>query len=62
MASLLSKERQRGCYFCHQASMGEARYEDICIRHQIRISLRLLALLARRGRFGKLWRAVKWGI
>lgn len=60
MASLLNKARQRRCYFCYQASMGEARYADICIRHQLCISLRLFVLLARRGRFGKLWKVVTW--
>lgn len=62
MASLLSKLHRRRCYFCHQAHTGEACDEGICIRHHIRISLRLLVLLARSGRFGKLWRALKWGI
>ncbi len=60
MASLLSKVRQRRCYFCHRVGPGEAYYSDICIRHQVLISLRLFVLLARSGRFGKVWRVVKW--
>ena len=62
MASLLNKVRQRRCYFCHQVGPGEAYYSNICIRHHIRISLKLFVLLARRGRFGKLWRVVRWEI
>ena len=61
MASLLNKVRQRSrCYFCHQVGPGEAYHSDICIRHHTLISLRLFILLARSGRFGKLWRFVKW--
>jgi hypothetical protein len=62
MASLLSKLPRRRCYFSHQAHMGETCDESICIRHHIRISLRLLILLARSGRFGKIWRTLKWKI
>jgi len=62
MASLLNKARQCRCYFCHQVGTSEACHADICIRHQAQISLRLFVLLARRGRFGKLWRVVKWEI
>ena len=30
----MAKRRfQRRCFFCQQASMGEARYDDICARH-----------------------------
>jgi hypothetical protein len=61
MASfLLSKAHQHRCYFCHRVGASEAYHSDICIRHQLLISLRLFVLLARRGRFGKLWRFVKW--
>ena len=60
MASLLNKARQRSCYFCHHVGPGEAYDSNICIRHQAQISLRLMILLACRGRFGKLWRVVKW--
>lgn len=61
MASLLSKTRHRSsCYFCSHVSPGEAYHSGICIRHQLRISLRLFVRLARSGRFGKLWRVVTW--
>jgi hypothetical protein len=61
MVSLLSKTRHCSrCYFCSHVGPGEAYYCDICIRHQLRISLRLFVLLARSGRFGKLWRVVTW--
>jgi hypothetical protein len=60
MVGFLDKACQRSrCYFCHQVGAGEAYYSDICIRHQLLISLRLFVLLARRGRFGKVWRFVK---
>ena len=62
MASLLSKACRRRCYFCRQVGPGEAYHSDICLRHQALIPLRLFVLLARRGRFGKLWRFVKWEI
>ena len=61
MASLLGKMRHRsGCYFCQQLGASEAYHANICIRHQVLISLRLFVLLARSGRFGKVWRVVKW--
>jgi hypothetical protein len=61
MASLLSnKARRRRCYFCQEVGASEAYESSICLRHQTRISLRLLVLLVRKGRFGKLWRVVKW--
>ena len=62
MANLLSKARRRRCYFCHQVGASEAYSSDICLRHQTRISLRLLVLLVRKGRFGKLWKVVRWGL
>ena len=63
MVGFFSKTGQRGrCYFCHQAGVSEACYSNICIRHQALISLRLFILLARSGRFSKLWRIVKWEI
>ncbi len=60
MVRLLNNAPQRRCFFCHQVGASEASYNDICTRHHLLISLRLLILLARRGRFGKLWRFVKW--
>jgi hypothetical protein len=60
MASLLNKAHRSSCYFCHQAGASQACAADICMCHQALISLRLLVLLARRGRFGKFWRFVKW--
>ncbi len=60
MASLLSKAYRRRCYFCRHVGPDEAYHSDICLRHQALISLRLFVLLARCGRFGKLWRFVKW--
>ena len=61
MARFLRKARRRRCYFCHLAGANEAYYTNICLRHQALISLRLLVLLARRGRFGKCWQIVRWG-
>jgi len=55
----MNHTHRRRCYFCHQVGASEAYSTDICIRHQLLISFRLLILLARRGRFGKLWRVVK---
>ena len=61
MASLLSKARPpQQVLFLLSRRPGEAYYSGICIRHQLRISLRLFVLLARSGRFGKLWRVVTW--
>jgi hypothetical protein len=61
MASfLLNEAHQRRCYFCCRIGASEAYHSDICIRHQLCISLRLFVLLARSGRFGKLGRVVKW--
>ncbi len=61
MASFFSKAPKRSrCYFCRQAEASEAYATAICMRHQALISLRLLVLLARHGRFGKFWRFVKW--
>ena len=51
---------QRRCFFCQQASMGEARYEDICIRHQILLSLRLLLLVVRKIGVSRSWRIARW--
>lgn len=48
------------CYFCGQASMSEARYTDICFRHQLLISLRLLVLLVRKTRLSSLYQIVRW--
>lgn len=60
MTVLFRKARQRRCYFCRQVGASEAYYSDICVRHQIRISLRLFMLLARQGRFGRVWRMMGW--
>ena len=60
MASRLTHIHRRNCYFCHQAPANEAYSATVCLRHQLLISFRLLVLLARRGRFGKLWRIVTW--
>ncbi len=63
MVGFLYKAHQHSkCYFCRRIGASEAYYSTICIRHQLLISLRLFVLLARRGRFGKLWRVVKWEI
>jgi len=61
MASFLRKARQRRCHFCGHVSASEAYESGICLRHQLCISLRLLFLLARQGRFGNFWRIVGWG-
>lgn len=61
MTRFLRKARRRRCYFCHQVEASEVYSSNICLRHQALISLRLLALLARRGRFGKCWQMVRWG-
>jgi hypothetical protein len=58
--NILNYIRRRRCYFCQEVGASDAYYNDICIRHQFLISLRLFVLLARCGRFGKLWRVVKW--
>jgi hypothetical protein len=39
--------------------MGEATYTNICIRHQLFISLRVLILLARKIRLNNLWKIVR---
>ena len=57
---MANRQRSR-CYFCQQASMSEARYADICFRHQLLISLRLLALqFVRKTRLSTLWQIVRW--
>ena len=40
--------------------MSEARYRDICFRHQLLISLRLLVLLAGKMRLSSLYQIVRW--
>jgi hypothetical protein len=60
MANLLNKARHSRCYFCHRVGASEAYDRDICVRHQLLISLRFLILLARRMRFRGLWRIVRW--
>ena len=41
--------------------MSEARYRDICLRHQFLISLRLLVLPSvRKMRLSSLWQIVRW--
>jgi hypothetical protein len=62
MMKLLNFYRRRRCYFCAQVSASEAYAADICLRHQLLISFRLLVLLARAGRFGQFWKVVseKW--
>jgi hypothetical protein len=62
MANFLSKTHQRRCLLCHQRGPCEVASSTICIRHQTIISLRLLVLLARAGRFGKFWRALTWNL
>jgi hypothetical protein len=58
---LLRKRHRPRCYFCQQqADLRDAFYADICFWHQARISLRLLVLLARSGRFRGLRRVVRW--
>lgn len=48
------------CYFCRRTSISEARYADICIHHQILISLRLLILsFACERRVSSLWQMVR---
>ena len=55
------RTKHRGkCFFCVHISASEAYASDVCLRHQLLISLRLFVLLARQGRFGKLWRIVTW--
>ena len=57
---LLKHLSRRRCYFCHRIGASEAYSTGICLRHQLLISLRLFILLARHGRFGKVWRIVTW--
>jgi hypothetical protein len=59
MASFLNKAHHHRCYFCRQAEANEAYAANICLRHEALISLRLLVLLARRGRFGT-FRSLLW--
>lgn len=47
-------------YFCNQVDMKAATYSDICFRHQLLISLRLLVLLARKTCLSNLWQIVRW--
>jgi hypothetical protein len=57
----MAKRRfQRRCYFCQQASMSEARYDDTCLHYQVLISLRLLFLVVRKIGFGKFFRIARW--
>jgi len=56
----MSKQKQGRCYFCGQIGMSEASYANICFRHRILISLRLLFLVARSHRPGRLRRIVRW--
>jgi hypothetical protein len=57
----MAKRQHSRCYFCRQAGMGEATYANICPRHQLLISLRLLALLfVRKTRLSNLWKIVRW--
>jgi hypothetical protein len=56
----MAKRQRSRCYFCGQAGMGEATYANICICHQLLISLRTLILLARKIRLGNLWKIVRW--
>lgn len=51
---------QRRWYYCRQAGPSEARYENICLRHQVLISLQFPVLVARKIDFHKLWRMVRW--
>jgi hypothetical protein len=60
MASFLNKARHSRCYFCHRIGASEASYRDICIRHQLLISLRLFVLVARRMRFRRMGSIVRW--
>ena len=57
----MSQRQHSRCYFCHQVDMNAATYENICLRHQLLISLRLLALLVvRKMRLSTLWQIVRW--
>ncbi len=53
-------KRQCSCSFCHQVSLSEATYADTCIRHRILTSLRLLYLVVRSRRLGRLRRSARW--
>jgi hypothetical protein len=55
----MAKRQQGRCYFCRRVGMGEATYAHICFRHRLLISLRLLFLVARSHRSGRLRRIVK---
>ncbi len=57
---MAKRRSQRGCFFCQQASMSEARYDDICTRHQLLISLRLLILVVSKIGFGRFFRSARW--
>lgn len=50
---------RRRCFFCAHVGASEAYSATVCLRHQLLISLRLLILLARHGRFVGLWKVVK---
>ena len=56
----MSKHQQDRCYFCHQVGLSEATYSNICFRHRILISLRLLFLVARSRRPGRLRGIARW--
>jgi len=55
-----SKSSTRRCSLCHQVDMSEATYADICLCHQLLISLRLVIMLVRGCRFIRPWRRVRW--
>lgn len=57
-----NKSHMRRCSFCYQVGASEATHTDICFRHQLLISLRLIVMFVRSRRFIRLWRLLRWWI
>ena len=55
-----NKSHTRRCSFCYQVGASEATYADICFRHQLLISLRLIVVFVRNRRFIRLCRLLRW--
>jgi hypothetical protein len=56
---LLQRTSNR-CYLCHKVALRDAIYSDICLRHQLLISLRLCWLTIRRRGTRGLGRLLRW--
>ena len=54
-------EHQSRCYFCKKVPAAQAIYSDVCVRHQLLLTLKLLWMVFyRQRRFKSLMQLWRW--